>query len=153
MAAREIATEIRAARERRRARADARHSADVRAGHRRGAADPRALLVWQPLARAVARLFPSECAALDAAAGGTFPFTPDQFRRRTRAGPPTGWRGSGARCRIQAEGGREQEVNASGGSPAARRRLDAVEREKLDLYQRRYQEYVQVAKALQALTN
>jgi hypothetical protein len=33
-----------------------------------------------------------------------------------------------------------------------RARVDAVEREKLDAYQRRYQEYVQVARALQALT-
>ena len=32
-----------------------------------------------------------------------------------------------------------------------RARLDAVEREKLDLYQRRYTDYVRVAKALQAL--
>jgi hypothetical protein len=32
-----------------------------------------------------------------------------------------------------------------------RARLDAVESEKLDLYQRRYADYVRVAKALQAL--
>jgi len=41
---------------------------------------------------------------------------------------------------------------AAGESAIARARLDAVEREKLDLYQRRYQEYVQVAKALQSLS-
>ena len=34
---------------------------------------------------------------------------------------------------------------------AARARLDAIEQEKLELYQRRYAEYVRVAKALQAL--
>ena len=34
----------------------------------------------------------------------------------------------------------------------AARELDAVEREKLDIYQRRYEEYVRIAKALQALT-
>jgi hypothetical protein len=45
----------------------------------------------------------------------------------------------------------EHELAASNGSPAARARVDAIEREKLDLYQRRYQDYVQVAKALQAL--
>jgi hypothetical protein len=33
-----------------------------------------------------------------------------------------------------------------------RAKLDAVEREKLDSYQRRYEEYVRIAKALQALT-
>jgi hypothetical protein len=47
----------------------------------------------------------------------------------------------------------QAELLASGGSgtAAARARVDAVEREKLDLYQRRYGEYVRVAKALQAL--
>jgi hypothetical protein len=34
----------------------------------------------------------------------------------------------------------------------ARARLDAVEREKLELYQRRYEEYVRVSKALQSLS-
>ena len=36
--------------------------------------DPRALLVWQPLARAVRQLFPLESAAIDRASGGAFPF-------------------------------------------------------------------------------
>ena len=47
----------------------------------------------------------------------------------------------------------EQELAASGGSQVMRARVDAVEREKLDLYQRRYTEYVHVAKALQALSS
>jgi hypothetical protein len=42
-------------------------------------------------------------------------------------------------------------LQESGGAPAARARLEAIEREKLELYQRRYQDYVQVAKALQGL--
>jgi hypothetical protein len=33
-----------------------------------------------------------------------------------------------------------------------RARVEAVEREKLDIYQRRYEEYVRVSKALQTLT-
>ena len=45
----------------------------------------------------------------------------------------------------------EQEIAATGSSAVLRARLDAVESEKLDLYQRRYQEYVRVAKALQGL--
>src|SRR4051812_50012894 len=36
--------------------------------------DPRAFLVWQPIARTARRLFPSEFARLDDAAGTTFPF-------------------------------------------------------------------------------
>ncbi|HEY6509963.1 MAG TPA: hypothetical protein VIY56_18195, partial [Vicinamibacterales bacterium] len=34
---------------------------------------------------------------------------------------------------------------------SARARVDDVEREKLEIYQRRYEEYVRIAKALQAL--
>ena len=46
----------------------------------------------------------------------------------------------------------EHDLGASGGSPVMRAKVDAIEREKLDAYQRRYEEYVRVAKALQALT-
>lgn len=45
----------------------------------------------------------------------------------------------------------EADVVASGGSALTKARLDAVLREKLDLYQRHYSDYVRVAKALQAL--
>jgi len=45
----------------------------------------------------------------------------------------------------------EQEISASGTSALLRARLDAVESEKLGLYQRRYEDYVRVARALQAL--
>ena len=70
-----------------------------------------------------------------------------------RCGPPTGWRGSvrdDAEYKLKAAVV-EQELAAAGASPVLRGKLDAVEREKLDLYQRRYSEYVRVAKALQAL--
>jgi hypothetical protein len=40
---------------------------------------------------------------------------------------------------------------ADGAAGIGRARLDAIEREKLDLYQRRYAEYVRTAKALQTL--
>ena len=80
LAAREIAGEIRAAREdagRGRTLAILQAFAPgIGAAHN----DPRALLVWQPLARAARQAFPAECAALDKAAGGTFPFTADQIQ-------------------------------------------------------------------------
>ena len=38
----------------------------------------------------------------------------------------------------------ERDLAASAGSPVQRARLDAVEKEKLDTYQRRYAEYVRV---------
>jgi hypothetical protein len=116
-------------------------------------ADPRALLVWQPLARAVRQLFPAECSALDAAAGGSFPFTHDQVQA-AHARWTTDWlaweRAHDADYKDRAAVA-EHELAAANGSPAARARVDAIEREKLDLYQRHYQEYVQVARALQAL--
>ena len=47
----------------------------------------------------------------------------------------------------------EEELARAEGSRTLRARVDAIERQKLDLYQRRYAEYVRVAKALQALMN
>src|SRR5690348_4254717 len=38
--------------------------------------DPRAYLVWQPVAITARRLFPDACAALERASGGPFPFAP-----------------------------------------------------------------------------
>jgi hypothetical protein len=116
-------------------------------------ADPRALLVWQPLAKMARQLFPAECAALDGAAGGTFPFTSDQAQA-AHAQWTADWlaweRLHDGDYKLKTAAA-EQELVASGGSPVLRAKLDAIEREKLDLYQRRYSEYVRIAKALQSL--
>ena len=116
-------------------------------------ADPRALLVWQPLARTARTLFPEECAALDGAAGGTFPFTEERMQA-AHAQWTADWlaweRIHDGEFKVKAAVA-EQELAASGDSPVMRARLDAVEREKLDVYQRRYADYVRVARALQAL--
>jgi hypothetical protein len=112
--------------------------------------DPKALLAWQPLAATVRRLFPEECASLDAAAGASFPFSADTISaahaRWTAAW--LAWEGTHDATYKLKTAVAEREVDAPGG----RARLDAVEREKLDLYQRRYEEYIRVAKALQKLT-
>jgi hypothetical protein len=117
------------------------------------AADPRAILVWQPLARMARQMFPSEFAQLDAAAGGAFPFSQDRLQA-AHAQWTTDWLGwertHDAEYKLRAAVV-EQEMTAAGASPVLRARLDAVEQEKLELYQRRYAEYVRVAKALQAL--
>src|SRR5207247_9991278 len=85
--------------------------------------------------------------------GGPFPFAPDQVRA-AHARWTTEWlaweRAHDATYKDRAAVA-EHELTVSAGSVAARARLDAIEREKLDLYQRRYQEYIQVAKALQSL--
>jgi hypothetical protein len=115
--------------------------------------NPRELLTWQPLARAARKLLPAEFASLDAASGGTFPFTAEQLQA-AHAQWTADWlaweRMHDGEYKLKAAV-LEQELSASGGSVIVRAKLEAVEREKLDLYQRRYQEYVQVAKALQSL--
>ena len=115
--------------------------------------DPRALLAWQPLARTARQVCPDEFAALDRAAGGAFPFGREQLEA-AHSRWTTEWlaweRSHDAAFKLKAATV-EAELASSGGSPLVRARLDAVEREKLDLYQRRYEEYIRVAKALQAL--
>ena len=118
--------------------------------------DPRAILIWEGHARRARAMFPNEFAALDTAAGGTFPFDKGRLQA-AHAQWTADWlaweRMHDAEYKLKAAA-LEQELAAAGGNPSAiaRARLEAVEREKLDAYQRRYQEYVQVAKALQALT-
>jgi len=116
-------------------------------------ADPRALLAWQPLIRTARTILPDASAELDRASGGRFPF-PEAQIQTAHAQWTADWLAwerahDGEFKRKAAEA--EHELAASGGSPLMRARLDAIESEKLDLYQRRYAEYVRVAKALQAL--
>jgi len=116
--------------------------------------DPRTLLVWYPLATLVRQLFPEECSALDRLSGGPFPFTPDQVES-AHARWTADWlaweRTHDADYKMKAAAV-EHELAASGGSPVIRAKLDAVEREKLDLYQQHYSDYVRIAKALHALS-
>jgi len=116
------------------------------------AADPRALLVWQPIARAARGLFPDETAAIDRAVGSTFPFGRDRLQA-AHAAWTADWlaweRAHDADYKLKTAA-IEQEAAADRGSAIARARVDAVEREKLEKYQRRYEEYIRVAKALQA---
>jgi hypothetical protein len=115
--------------------------------------DPRAFLVWYPLARIARQLLPADTAALDRAAGGSFPFTPEQVQA-AHAQWTADWlaweRTHDGEFKLKAVTA-EQELAASPDSPVLRGKLDAIEREKLDSYQRRYAEYVRIAKALQGL--
>lgn len=117
------------------------------------AGDPRAILVWEPLARMARHIFPEEFALIDQAAGGAFPFSTDRLQA-AHAQWTADWlaweRSHDTEFKLKAAAV-EQEIAAAGSSALLRARLDAVEGEKLDLYQRRYREYVRVAKALQAL--
>lgn len=119
-------------------------------GRAAAADDPRAILTWQPLATAARALYPDEFAALDRATGGAFPFTQghiDEAHSR--------WTADWLAWELAHDTAFKLKVAeaqaALSTSPAGRARLDAVEREKLEVYQTRYGQYIRVAKALQAL--
>jgi hypothetical protein len=141
--ARTIASELAAARE---AARQARALTVLEAfapGIAAAEADPKALLVWQPLARVARALYPEDFALLDRAAGGAFPFSAERLNA-AHASWTAEWL-AWERMHDAEYKRRAAEVEHD------RARLDSVEREKLDSYQRRYTEYVRVARALQAL--
>ena len=117
------------------------------------AGDPRALLAWHPIVTAARTLYPQDFAAIDRAFGSVFPFGPEQIER-AHARWTADWlaweRRHDAECKLKAATV-EHELGESVNSGFGRARLDAVEREKLDQYQHRYEEYTRVAKGLQAL--
>jgi hypothetical protein len=118
-------------------------------------ADPRALLVWEPLARTARQLFPDEFAALERAGGVAFPFGAERLQA-AHAQWTADWlaweRAHDAEYKLKAAA-IEEELARSEGSAVVRAKADVIEREKLEIYQRRYQDYVRVAKALQGLAS
>lgn len=122
-------------------------------GKAAAAEDPRALLIWQPLAITARALYPEDFAALDRASGAAFPFSPDhcQDAHSTWTTEWLSWeRNHDGEFKLRAAL-LAQELGAGSGTPEGRARLDALERERLDSYQRRYEEYQRVARGLQAL--
>jgi hypothetical protein len=114
--------------------------------------DPTVIVTWQPVVQTARALFPAEFAAIEKASGATFPFS-SELVRQAHARWTTEWlvweRGHDAEFKRRAAA-----AHADPGAPitaATRAALDAIENEKLELYQRRYAEYVQIAKALQAI--
>jgi hypothetical protein len=110
--------------------------------------DPSRLLAWQPAAAIARRLFGPAMAHLDRAAGGTFPFS-EADARDAHARWTAAWlaweRTHDEDCKARAAA-----AEARGG-PEARAAIAAIEREKLERYQRRYEEYIRVGKGLKAL--
>jgi len=114
--------------------------------------DPRALLTWLPLAGAARQLFADEFAALDRASGATFPFSPEDVEAAHARWTADwlAWEGvHDTEYKLKAAA--VEEELAAGGSALGRARLAAVEREKLERYQRRYEDYTRVSKALHTL--
>ncbi len=113
--------------------------------------DPRALVGWSPLVRTARALFAEEFSALDRAHGAPFPFGSEAVQA-AHARWTTEWlaweRAHDAEYKRRAA---ETQADVTVPESLQLSRLDAIEREKLDLYQRRYEEYVRVSRALQKL--
>jgi hypothetical protein len=112
--------------------------------------DPKKLLAWQPAVSVARKLFGPAMARLDEAEAGRgrYPFTEADVRD-AHARWTTAWlaweRAHDEECKLKAAA-----AEARGG-PEGRAALAAIEREKLERYQQRYEEYVRVGKALKAL--
>jgi len=117
------------------------------------AADPRALVTWQPLAATARNICPEEFRSLDQASGGAFPFSA-QMIEAAHARWSADWlaweRTHDAEYKLKAAEAEDQLKTAA--NPAlVRSRLDAIDREKIERYQQRYADYVKVSRALQAM--
>ena len=119
--------------------------------------EPRQLLVWYPMAQTSRRLFPEAFAELDKAAGGTFPFN-KTLLEAAHAKCSSDWLAwelaHDAEFSVKAAEV-HREIERAGQSveqapPVLRARLAAIEQQKLERYQQRYEEYVKTAKALAA---
>ncbi len=122
----------------------------------RAHADPRALLAWYPVAAAARRAFPAAVAALDGGGEARFPFSAADLEA-AHAQWSTDWldweRRHDARHRarreaVEAELGQATDETAS----PLRARLETLERQRLEQYQRRYEEYARVSRALRQLS-
>lgn len=118
--------------------------------------DPRVLLTWHPLAEISRERFADAFSLLDNGEYGHFPFSAthvEQAHARWTAAWLTWEREHDAEFRQR---GREVENKLAGDveNVTHRRRaeLEHLEREKLERYQRHYEDYVQVSKSLAALT-
>ena len=116
--------------------------------------DPKQLLIWHPLAQTSRKLFPDAFAALDVAAGGAFPFSKEQLRAahsRWTAEWLAWERAHDAEYAVKtAQVQDEIDRTPSPASALLRTRLAAIEQQKLERYQQRYEEYIKTAKALAA---
>jgi hypothetical protein len=113
--------------------------------------DPKQLLAWYPLARTGRTLFPDAFKELDRAAGSAFPFSKDQVQAaHSRCSAEwLAWElAHDAEFALKAAQVQDEIDRAGQPSPLLRTRLAAVEQQKLERYQQRYEEYIKTAKAL-----
>lgn len=115
---------------------------------------PRDLLAWRATADSVRRMFPDAVGDIERQTGETFPF-PHAVIDDAHARWTAEWLAWERRHDVefkQRASALEAELQDAGGStPAGRARLAALEDEKLQAYQQRYEEYVRVGNGLTAL--
>jgi hypothetical protein len=119
--------------------------------------DPRVLLAWHPIAEEARRSFPEAFAAIDPSGTDRFPFSARQLEAAHAR-----WSADWLAWERHHDAEYRQKIEAisnpsgqSGGAESrlSQTRLESLEREKLERYQQRYEEYVQVSRALAALTD
>lgn len=118
-------------------------------------ADGRELLGWRNVATALREILPDAVRTIERGTGQPFPFpreVVDDAHARWTADWLAWERAHDIRYRQQASA-LEAELRGSGeaGTASGQARLAALDDEKLQDYQRRYEEYVRVGKALAAL--
>ena len=117
--------------------------------------DPRQVMAWYPLAQTSRKLFPEAFKELDRAAGGAFPFT-REFLEAAHARCSSDWlaweRSHDAEFSLRAAQVQDEIGRTGQPTPLLRTRLAAIEQEKLQTYQQRYEEYIKTSKALAAYT-
>ena len=117
-------------------------------------AEPRDLLAWRGAADVARRLFPEAVGAIERQTGEAFPFphaVVDDAHARWTAEWLAWERRHDADFKQRANA-LEAELRAAGNTPAGvRARLSALDDEKLQAYQERYEEYVRIGNGLAAL--
>lgn len=118
--------------------------------------DPKQLLAWYPAVQTSRKLFPGAFRELDRAAGGAFPFTRDQLQA-AHARCSSDWlaweHANEAEFALKTAQVQDEIDRAGQASPLLRTRLAAIEQQKLQGYQQRYEEYIKTAKAIAAYTD
>ena len=116
--------------------------------------EPRNLLAWRAAADAARRMFPDAVRDIERQTGEAFPFSHDAIddAHARWTAEWLAWERSHDIEFKQRGTALEAELRETDGStPAARARLAALDDEKLQAYQQRYEEYVRVGNGLTAL--
>jgi len=118
----------------------------------RARSDPRVLLAWYPVAQAARMAFPESFAAIEQDGPGRFPFGPKEVEAAHAR-----WTADWLEWEENQDAEHRQQVeileteNGPSTDAESRRVLEALEREKLGRYQRRYEDYVRISRSLSEL--